>query len=105
MCLRVQVSTLQKWRLYIAVVVPLIFMLSPRQVNATQGSADNDLVLHYPVNKYAPLYRHQGEFFFDVLKLAIDKSGVPYRFDFFVLPMVNQNRTLQLLKQKELDIF
>ena len=96
---------MQKWRLYIAVVVPLIFMLSLRQVNAEQASADNDLVVHYPVNKYAPLYQHQGEYFFDVLKLALDKSGVPYRFDFFVLPMVNQNRTLQFLKQKELDIF
>ncbi len=96
---------MQRWRLYTAIVVLLAFSYPHGPASAGDSNPDTNLIVHYPVNKYAPLHQHQGEYFFDVLKLALDKSGVPYQFDFFVFPMVKQSRTIQFLKQKELDIF
>ncbi|MCF2947867.1 transporter substrate-binding domain-containing protein [Paraglaciecola aquimarina] len=61
-------------------------------------------IIKYPKVIDTNLYQNQSNYFVDVLKLALDKTGINYKIEFVNIPSLAQSRSQSLIKQGVYDI-
>ncbi|WP_416306851.1 substrate-binding periplasmic protein [Neptunicella sp. SCSIO 80796] len=102
------ISGVRQWPLtgtkWMKRICSLIFCLFCCVASASETPGQEVQLVKYPVNSDNPIYRLQGQYFKEILELALQQSGIAYQLQPVPIPTVPQSRSISLIQQGVYDV-